>query len=292
MATGMEYVVRLPLGEPTPRRLLDIIQRIPGLDNPDQQAAGNELRWLNGIKFEPWPCRSLSAVAASDCSDETLAAITATCEAARTQYPFQIIDALKASTLEWTVELLDSYLGLRAQTMVSSIFAAELISGAASGGMALSKSAHAPDDIAFGAAAKPIWEVLAALESELAQNIPNQRGIIHVPPGMLSTATMSYGCLLNPNGFYETPNGNIVIGDSGYQQPVQPTGQPAPSAGTDWVYASGPVWFQMTDFMGLGVGSDSYNFARNEINRWISGYGILVFDPCPVTAALATYSTL
>lgn len=292
MATGMEYVISLPAPSPVPRRLLDVIQRIPGLNTPDEQASGNELRWLNGIKFEPWACRSLSAVAAADCSTETLAAITATCEAALTQSPFQIIDALKASTLEWTVEMLDAYLGMRVQLMVSSVFASELISGAASGGMALSKSAHAPDDIAFGAAAKPIWEVLAALESELAQHIPNGRGYIHVPPGLLSTATMSYGCVLNSQGFYETPNGNIIVADSGYQQPTQPTGQPAPSAGTDWVYASGPVFYEMTDFVGLGIGSETYNFTKNTINRWISGYGILVFDPCPVTAALATYSTL
>jgi len=292
MATGMEYVIQLGAPEPAPRRLLDVIQRIPGLQNPDEQAAGNELRWMNGVKFEPWSCRNLTAVAAADCSDETLAAITAVCEPSQTQKVFQIIDAMKASTLEWTIEILDAYLGMRFQRMVSAVFASELISGAASSGMALSKSAHAPDDIAFGAAAKPIWEVMAALESELAQHLPNQRGLIHLPPGLLSTATMSYGCMLNAQGFYETPNGNIVIADSGYQQPTQPTGQPAPSAGTDWVYASGPVWYEMSDFVGLGVGSETYNFSRNTINRWVSGYGIVVFDPCPVTAALATYSTL
>ena len=292
MTTGMEFVVRLPLPNPQPHRLLDVISRIPGTDTPDDQAAGNNMRWLNGVKFEPWPCRKLQAIAAADCSDETLSAITAQCETAITQKVFQIIDALKGSTLEWTVEMMDAYLGVRAQTMMSSVFASELISGAASGGYSLSGSAHAPDDIAFGSAAKPVWEVMAALESELADSIPNQQGIIHIPPGLMSTAVTSYGLAHNAQGKYETVNGNLVVADSGYYQPKQPTGQPAPSAGTDWIYASGPVFYQATDFMGLGVGSDTYNFSRNIINRWISGYGVLVFDPCPVTAALATYSTL
>lgn len=292
MTTGMEFVVRLPLPGTHSRRLLDVIKRIPGTDTPEGQAAGNNMRWLNGVKFEPWPCRKLQAIASADCSEETLAAITAVCEPAITQKTFQIIDALKASTLEWTVEMLDAYLGLRAQTMMSSVFASELISGTASTGYSLSGSAHAPDDIAFGAAAKPVWEVLAALESELADSIPNQQGLIHMPPGLMSTAVTSYGLSPNANGVFETVNGNLVVSDSGYYQPKQPTGQPAPSAGTDWIYASGPVFYQATDFMGLGIGSETYNFSRNTINRWISGYGILVFDPCPVTAALATYSTL
>lgn len=292
MTTGMEYVVRLPLPKTQPRRLLDVIERIPVGDATDPQAAGNDMRWLNGVKFEPWPCRSLQTVASADCSDETLAAITAVCEPSITQKTFQIIDALKASTLEYTVELLDAYLGVRAQTMMSAAFATELISGTASSGYSLSGSAHAPDDIAFGSAAKPVWEVMAALESDLAKNIPNQRGIIHMPPGLMSTAVTSYGLSVNAQGAFETVNGNIVVSDSGYYQPKQPTGRPAPSAGTDWIYSSGPVFFQATDFMGLGVGNEMINMSRNIINRWISGYGILVFDPCPVSAALATYSTL
>lgn len=292
MPTGMELAVRLPLAPPSPRRLLDIIDKIPGTETPEGEAEGNELRWLNGVKFEPWPCRGLSTVAAVECTTEDLAAITAECEAAVTQTPFQIIDSLKASTLEWSVEAVDAMLGARAQIMISAAFAAELISGAASSGMSLSSEAHAPDDIAFGAAAKPVWEVMAALENELAQNMPGQRGLIHIPPGLLSTATMAYGLQMNADGVFETPNGNIVISDAGYYQPTQPTGQPAPAAGTDWIYASGPVWWQATDMIGLGVGSETYVFNRNTINRWISGYGIVVFDPCPVTAALATYSTL
>lgn len=292
MTTGMEYVVRLPLPKPQPRRLLDVIERIPVGDGTDSQAAGNDMRWLNGVKFEPWPCRSLQTVASADCSDETLAAITAVCEPAITQKTFQIIDAMKASTLEYSVELLDAYLAARVQTMISAAFATELIAGTASSGYSLSGSAVAPDDIAFGSAAKPVWEVMSALESHLAKNIPNQRGIIHMPPGLMSTAVTSYGLSPNAAGVFETVNGNIVVSDSGYYQPKQPTGRPAPSAGTDWVYASGPVFYQATDFVGLGIGNETINMSRNIINRWVSGYGIVVFDPCPVTAALATYSTL
>jgi hypothetical protein len=103
---------------------------------------------------------------------------------------------------------------------------------------------------------------------------------------------MSYGIMQNAAGVLETPNGHIVVSDAGYYQPAPPSGQAAATAGTDWVYASGPVWWQASDMMGLGAGSETYKFSRNEIHRWISGYGILVFDPCPVTAALATYATL
>jgi len=274
----MELPIRLPRPAPLPGRFVDVASRLVAADE----------RWLNGVTWEPWACRGLSAVEAVDCDTETLDAITTVCEAAVVQPPFQIIDAIKASTLEWTLDEVDALLGERFGLFRSAIFASELVTAAASGGSGLAGEAHAPTGAAFGSAATPIWNALAILEAELAEEIPGQRGIIHLPPGLLGQAVSNYGLRWDQDRWV-TPLGHVVLADSGYVNMTEPTGQAASADGEDWVYASGPVAWIESEPVGLGVGIESIQVTRNTIHRWMSGYGLIVFDPCAVTAVLASY---
>lgn len=277
MTTNMESPVTLPAPQSLPRRLLDVAPKLDG-------------RWMLGVTWNPRPCRGLLAIPSDDCGVETLDAITRVCETAVVQPPFQIIDALKGTTLDWTLAEVDEMLLANFGLTVSAAFATELITATASSGMGLSTEAHAPNGAAFGSAATPIWNALAILEEELAENRPGQVGYIHLTPGLLAQAVTSYGVSVGASGQWETPVGNIVISDSGYISPAQPTGQAAASTAEDWVYSSGPVAWQASDAEGLGVNHEAYDMTRNTIHRWISGYGILVFDPCPVSAVLASYN--
>ena len=284
MATGREWLVELPEGKPQPRRLLDVIDRVPGMD-PD-----NPERWLMGLTWQPWQqCRALTAEADTECSVVLLEVTPQECPAAVTQTPFRISDAYKGSTLDTTSDTTAEILVSRYNLQISASFASELLSGAASGGRALSKSATAPNDYAFGVGAVHIYNAFARLEEELAERLQGQVGYLHVPPGMLAKAKVFYGVELNAEGQWETAAGNIVISDAGYCVPTPPTGQAAAGVGNDWLYASGPVYFESTSPILVGVGSDTFDRTRNTLRQYIDGFGILVFDPCPVTAILATY---
>lgn len=290
--TGMESVISLPLGPASPRRLLDFARPLPGTLNAHGQTEA--ARWLQGVKWNPWPCTGLAAGAPHDCDTETLAAITQTCETAETQVPFVVRDAIKMSTLEYNDTEVEAMLRARWDLMVSAAFASELVSGAASSGKSLRSEAvgNAPADIAYGSAAVTISKAVAVLEDHLASKIVGQRGVIHLPPGLLTLAVTECDLVLGDGGFWETPNGNYVIADAGYNGTLGPTGQAAASALEGWVYASGMVYVASTAPIAMGGNEDAPFLRRNEIHEWLQGYGILVFDPCPVSAVLANYTVV
>lgn len=267
-----------------PGRLLDIIPRIP----PELLDPTNPLRWLVGVAWEPIPCGGLTASAADGpCLDHDATATLRTCSEPETQKPFRLEDAYRSSVLNESPGEIDQRLMLTWETL-SAGFAKELLSGAASGGVSLSSTATAPTNIAFGAAAVSIEAAMSEIENELAERLFGRLGYIHVPPGLLSQAVSIYGVQPGPNGSWVTPAGNVVISDAGYVNAAAPSGQAASAAGSEWLYGSGPVLYNVSDpFI---RDASSYDLTRNTMTRYMEGYGILVFDSCPVTAVLASYT--
>lgn len=266
------------------RRLLDVIETFelsPEETNPN--------RWLAGVTWQPLPCRPIliqGDVDPCDPDDSTNPAYT--CQAAVSQSAFRLYDAYGAATLEHTAAELEELLGEHFPAFKSAAFATELIGGAAGSTMSLSSEAHAPAGVAFGSAASVSWNALAVLEADLASTIGNAQGFIHLPPGLLSQTVDHYGVHL-VGDHWETPLGNVVISEAGYINPAAPDGEDAAGAAEDWVYASGPVTYRDTEMMFVGNRSESTDIATNDLLRWMEMYGILVFDPCPVTAILTSY---
>lgn len=284
MSNFAKTAIPLPLGPQQPRRLLDAILPLPS--SPDDS---NPNRWLDGVTWDPWPCRALTVDAEDVCTADTLDVTPDECDAWLTQTPFRISDAARASLLAYSQEEIGVRLVAVYNRTISAAFASELISGAASGGHSLSSTATAPNGAAFGSAATPIWNAIAVLEEEIAERLQGGVGYIHLPPGLLAQAVKAYGVKLNAVGMWETPAGNIVISDAGYMNPLEPTGQAASGVADDWVYASGPIWYAATVPTLIGDGAETVDFTRNRFTRYVAGYGILVFDPCPVTAVLTSY---
>ena len=280
MTTGREPHITLPDGPLQPRRLLNSIERLPG--------AGE--RWLDGVRWEPTKCRALSVDNEATCATAVNSAVVpVVCDAWESQTPFRITDAMSATLLDLTPDEVGARLSSFYDRAVSAAFAKELISGAASADKSLSSEATAPNGAAFNAAATPIWNALAILEEEIAERLQGGVGFIFVTPGLLAQAVSSYGLMLVDEK-WQTPSGNVVISDAGFLNPLQPTGQSASTAANDWVYASGPVFYDSSSPSMVGSSAESINFTRDTFTRWVQGYGILVFDPCPVTAVLASYA--
>lgn len=289
MPTALYVGVQLPYGPLQPRRLLDIISRLPAVEG------GYDLRWLDGVTWEPKACNvTLDVDTETDCVPADLDAVARECIAWETQTAFRIQDAFERSPGFSDVSVNDDLPTLYMR-QISATFAKELITGAGST-ISLSSEASAPSNVAFGAAASTPTFGLRALEETIASRMKGGVGYIHVPPGMLGRFVMEAGVRLNGD-HYETPSGNIVISDAGYVNPTAPAGGTASTAANDWVYASGPVWYNSTgptDFEGFegktGGANDATPWNRNRITTWLAGYGILVFDPCPVTAVLIAYT--
>lgn len=244
-------------------------------------------RWMHGVAWNPHPCRDPLAGAVNTCSPANFTDPNYGCVAAVEQEAFQMYDAFEGALLEFDPADIDAKLRARQQNWVSWAMARELLSGAASGGLSLSSEATAPTGIAFGSAATPIVNAIRVLESELTERLHNGVGVIHIPPAMLATASEEAGVFAVGDRFF-TPLGTLVIADGGYANAPAPTGEAASPDGEDWAYASGPVWYRLSDPELIG-GTDWLDRPRNHLMRFIDQYGLLVFDPCPVTAVLATY---
>lgn len=289
--------------EALPGQLLDVIGEITF-----EKTGVSDKGWLAGISWVPEPCLSLRTSDVDVCTRIDYVAVPRLCEPAVTQTAFTVYDAFKGATLEFDAEDIAEILDGRTTRKLSAAFAAELITGNASGGMSLSSQATAPTGLAFGSAATPVYNAFAVIESELARRLRGSQGTIHLPPGMLAEAVFHVE-LERRDGRWYTPLGNLVIADSGYLDPVQPDGGGgASAAGEDWIYASGPVRYRktapkpvddgnigstMTTYTGTeDIRSADYQSFRthNDMVRFMDVHGIFQFDPCPVTAVLATYS--
>lgn len=265
-----------------PRRLLDVADVIPD-ELLDPQ---NPQRWLEGVSWEPSTCASLATTAADACSDNFFTSTARGCAESLTQTPFRVEDKFQMSTLDGDSDSILSRLQANWDAHISAAFAGELLSGASSGGISLSSEATAPASLAFGSAAVPVWKAVAVLEEELADRVANSVAWLHIAPGLLAQAVGSYGLVLDERGRWITPAGNIVVTDAGYNSPPPPAGQAAASAGESWVYASGPILHKATSMM---LASD-ITITNNKVTAWVEGYGLLLFDPCMVSAVLASYA--
>jgi len=279
--TGYEMVVDLPLGPVQPRRFLDAVSGIPGAVDSE-----GVLRWLNGLRWRPWACRDLTVGADSLCDPEDLTATpTDECVDFAHQLPFRIEDAATNTVLEEKDDgQAESRLSARYARQLSAAFAHELLAGTASGGVSLSSEATEPS-VTFGTAAQPIWNALAVLEAEIAERLDGGVGYIHLPPGLLALSITYYGVHLE-GGQWMTPVGNVVISDAGYVNAPEPDGEAASADGEDWVYVSGPVFVERTSGQ---IYEGAEDIERDTAEWRIHGYGIIVFDPCPVTAILVSY---
>jgi hypothetical protein len=261
--------------------LLGAVTVLPG--------SASDERWMNGITWQPRPSRALSASAVDTCNPADFVNPNYACVPAIEQSAFQIYDAFNASALDHTPDIIDGYLSDRNRLQQSAALAAELLTGAASGGRSLSSTATAPAMRAFGSAAVSVQQGVAILEDDLARTLYGGQGMIHMSPGLLGLAIQNAGFSFRDGEWY-TALGHCVVADAGYVDAKEPTGLTASAAMKEWMYASGPVVLGSTaaDLLG-GPANEFMDMTRNKFVRWMSSYAILQFDPDPVTAVLVDY---
>ena len=254
------------------------------------QAGLEANRWAAGVKFQPRDCRPLTlgkSVWYCDGTDDLAAGTD--CVAFVEQYAFSIEDALRDTTMGAQVTDIRELLRARYDEMLSWAFASTLV-GLNSGfdGLTLPSTAHAPDG-GYGAGTAMV-KALAILENELADTLHGAVGMIHMSPGALLVANAG-GALEVSGSEVRTPTGHRVVADAGYFKAAAPSGQSGSTANTsEWIYASGPIQYEASAYTVLGddsnMGLDPFH---NKVELQSQSQGIFIFDPCAVTAVLATY---
>jgi len=205
------------------------------------------------------------------------------------QKAFRIADGLGCSDLSSRFGDLRERVSARMDLMTSEAFARQLISGVATtpivGGDLAGEGNHnfSDDATVITTISASIEHALIAIDEWLATALHGGRGIIHVSPGILSNLMGQAGAKVT-DGEIVTASGHLVAADAGYVGMAQPDGQATPAADQRWIYASGPVWYQMSDFK---IYDDESNIPT--VNRLVTfgeAFGIVLYDPCAVGAAL------
>lgn len=206
-----------------------------------------------------------------------------------TQPAFLLWRSIQCSGLSGIRDLLEANVSYSLNDLRSAAFAAELESGAASGGAALSNS---PLAAGFGTAATLALQV-AHLEGFLATALNGARGVIHLTPALL-TIGHAQGLFVWHDGRFETATGHIVVGDAGHSGQLAPDGYGAAGADEAWIYATSTVWYAETETTMMESaydGGSQYDFTRNVDRPLGERYGIILFDPNVVAAALVDVAT-
>lgn len=256
--------------------LLDTISEIP--DSAFDSPRDAERVWLDGVTWAPWGTDGLTTLE-SECAtvyNKTSGEIPAYV----TQPAFLLYESLTCSTLGLSLATLAGRVRKNLDVFASAAFAAELESGAVSGGNSLT------DGTTVNATAAELTRAIHDLEQHLADTLHGATGVIHLTPGLLAIAGDEVEWR---DGAYRTRTGHLVVGDAGHSGTPAPTGQSNASATQAWIYASGPVFYRQGSIKGLdGIaeGNSEVYIPRNTNRPLGERFGVVIFDPSTVGAAL------
>lgn len=190
------------------------------------------------------------------------------------QGAFSILDAVTCSSIGKTPEELTTNLAEHWDLTISEAVAREAMYGTAGGGH------HFSSDATSAGSTSTVHDGIAELEERLATAIGNTQGMIHMAPSALTYAILN-GAVNRRGDNYFSPSGHLVVADAGYQ---------AVEAGTtSVVYATGPVYFSLSDRASRAQFDWEFNdWTHNDLLALEQAFGIVLYDPDVVFSVTAT----
>jgi hypothetical protein len=277
--------VNLPLAPVRDRGLLtQVAPRIPA---DAYLADRGEIRWVrDGVVWRPWMYREPQVDAATD---GTVYAKDPDAIVDPVEYAsFLLWDSLFEGTLSNERAWMEQNTSYTIESLVSVAIAGQLEAAAPlSGGPSLPGDVTYPPTIVEGAAVA-VSVAVASLEQFLADALHGAVGMIHLTPAQLVAAHIAEAVYWD-GSTYRSPGGHCVVGDPGHAGQATPQGGSAPAAGQAWAYATSTVFWDVSpaqNFTATSVSPDSHDLMRNVEKPLKERYGIVVFDPNVVGAAL------
>lgn len=252
----------------------------PGYD-PDQYGVQ---RWLNGVRFFPYGC-DLSVGRPFDPCAERMTDYLETGDCVAFD-PFIAEVAVQEPTLITSIETLTEYVIAHSEQSRSSHLAAE-VERAASSGTNISLSSEA-SIVSIGA--DTVQGALAAVEEGLAAILDGGAGMIHVSPGLFSMLSAGGGVRYDADGRAYTVTGHLYVADAGYLGVSPDTGEVVD--GEMWIYGSGPVFAKYSPLVSFAQNpQELLDLSRNLLQIDAEQYGIAIFEPCSVVAAMVNIAS-
>lgn len=284
MPAGLEILVPAP--RPMPRPWATAITSYSSLANvpgfgPDAKGVQ---RWLNGVKFLPYGCDNIVGEVFDPCVARTSEYQEGFDEIVAFQ-PFLAEVAIQCSVVGTTRAELEAYLLAMSEAGRSSVLGAQVERDAiGTGNPSLASEAQVlsnADQSLLGAA--------IAVEEALADVLDGGVGTIHLAPGLFVAYANGGGAHLGADNIWRTVTGHVIVADAGYIG-ASPATEGAVN-GELWVYGSGPVFAQYGGIVTYnGLDNEVIDFTRDQWNVKVEQYGIAIFEPCSVVAALVDVS--
>lgn len=281
MARGMNIMVEAP--RPSLRRWATALT---GYSTPEgglfERAANGAMRWLNGVRFEPFGCDAHTVKAPFDpCTTNALPdANEHGFEDEVAFEPFLALAGIECSVVATDRSQLLDWVTAHTEIERSANLAAEVERAAWSGTNISLISAAVSNGETGDNADTSLAGAVSYIEARLAERLHGGVGIIHMPAWLL---------VLLPNVRWiddkpHTATGHVIVADAGYQGVDPDTGDA--SADATWIFGSGPVFAKLSpviDFVGNPY--EEIDFERDQRFVTIQQYGLAYFDPCTVVSA-------
>lgn len=280
MSFGMNIVTQGP--RPAARQWATALTTYAELTGPEYSPDSRGVkRWLNGVKFTPFGCDKIIGALFDPCVERVSELQTYGSEVSFD--PFLAEVGITCSTLGYDKATLDEYVIAHTEVSRSSIMGAQVERSAyATGNASLASEAQ---DLAN--ADQSLMGALFAVEEGLADILDGGAGMVHVQAGALAVLQAQGGLRYDEDGHPFTATGHLIVADAGYLG-VSPATQGV-VAGESWVYGSGPVFAKYDDL--LRYETDPWDdlsggLLHNDREVKAEVYGIAIFEPCSVVAAL------
>ncbi len=279
MASAGEIVTSGP--RPLPRiwstALVSFPQLVGDEWEPDQFGIN---RWLNGAVFAPFGCDKSVGTTFDPCvARETDYTETGECVEF---HAFIAEFAVKAPTRTHDIESMQAYALAHSEVSRSARLAEQI-----------ERAAHNPTNPSLaseaqiiGNADQSLMGALIAIEDALADVLDGGAGVVHVPAAILTALASGGGIRYDADGRSWTPTGHLIVADAGTLG-VSPATL-APVAGELWIYGSGPVFVKYDEAVTIigQRGWENADIRRNKFMVDAEIYGLAIFEPCSVVAAL------
>lgn len=300
---GLEKVIQTqgPVARPY-GLLLDVANQLTGT----QMSENGVNRVGAGVTYVPWGCEPLrrgnvacdadwllqqveDSESQEIVEDEVAGKPALSYPDVEVQRPFKIVDSLMCNALSMLPDEMDDRVRSRMRELVSAMFAQELVAGTASGGMSLADSAAVfveefttfPDLVGVG----------GAVERFLADTLHGAKGVVHLPVDLLAAAKYADWVYHDGTGL-KTCSGHDVVADAGHTGKVAPEGEDPVGPGEFYIYATGPIWYHLTDTMLLGDNpNETFDIEVNLRRRIAEAVGLVAFDPCSVGAIKVSFGS-
>lgn len=298
----MAAEIQMPGLDPRPHALL--VNTAYQLPSGSLVVAGTDRLGL-GVRFIPWGSNGLILMNEETCTylrvdpdadgnyEPTFEGVLdRSYESERYQKAFGIVDALTCTAIESDHATLRDRVTARIELVTSEALALEMVHGYARAAVDDAthdldgEGAHTlPSDaqVVTGADAS-LTVAMVELEEFLATALHGGVGMLHVSPGVLSNLMATDGIRLD-DGVWRTATGHRVVADAGYANMPEPDGESAPTSAERWIYATGPVWWDVDDVKSMGApNQESMTLSHDDLFALMKRKGVVLWDPATVGA--------